>query len=159
MTANQETCDIRIGGDNRIGVFPRVPVRFLLQRALQDALGYTAADRRAMAERAEDDPPIEPSGTADEYAIPLCYYAVVGSCWPDRIEPTLRQCRHDVIEYGEAVFEHFLEADGVLNLADVRDEGLRLLREMLAGPTRRLTEEVETERGFTQGRAVNSTTG
>lgn len=159
---NQEnTCDIKIGKDNRIGQFPRVPVRFLLQKALRTAMGYTRFDEKMIAEQSEGDSPVVPSEEGDGYAIPMIYFAVVGVCWPETITPTLRDLKHDVVAFGEVVFEHFIEDVGHQKgiLEDVRNEGRRLLVAMIAGPTKQLTEAVEEERDFTPAPVASSTSG
>lgn len=151
-TANQEnpnTCDIRIGTDNRIGEYPRIPVRFLLQREFQKALGYTPFDLNMVARRKDGDPTIEPSGKGDEFALPLVYFAAVGTCWPEDIRPNLRECRHDVVAYGEIVYEHFFKAHGVGVLADARSEGFRLIVDMLKAATSDISEAIKTEADFT----------
>ena len=75
MSKNQETiCEITIGGQTRVGMFPRLPVRYFLQASLRSALG--------LADGSEPDP----------FAVPMVYFAIVGLCWPTAIKPTFRDC-------------------------------------------------------------------
>lgn len=149
MSRNQETCDITIDGQLRVGVFPRAPVIFKLQRSLQEALGFTDFDRRMMAKRKPDDPPIEPSDEGDGFAIPQIYFAALGICWPEKIEPTFKECKHDPVEFGQVVFEHFLDHYGNKPgiTGQLQDEGRRLLTDMIRHVTQRVANAVVEERG------------
>lgn len=161
MNGNQETCEITVGGQLHVGEFPRAPVRFKLQRALQDALGFTDWDRKEMTNRGPDDDPIVPSGEGDEYAVPMIYFAAVGICWPEPIQPTFRQCKHDPITFGEVVFEHFLEKHGDRPkvVQELQDEGRRLLAEMVARVTSKIAAAMKEEAGNSGAQEATSTTG
>lgn len=140
MSKNQEICEITIGGQTRVGEFPRMPVRFFLQVALRQALGLTDGS------------------TADPFAVPMVYFSIIGVCWPTPIEPTFRQCRHDTTEFGEVVFEHLAELYPEVDLvAEVSDVAIDLLGQML-GKNKELTEAAESEAVFTKGREPNSIT-
>lgn len=157
MSKNQETCDINLGGNLRIGEFPRVPIRYLLNQARFDAMGYTLSDLKAMGKLKEGDDPIQPSERGDGYALALTYYAAIGLCWPDKIEPTFRKLRHDVLDFGEVCHEYFQDHKSVDHI-EARDAGRDLLTAMMAGPTERLREAVDLEADFTEGQEGTSTT-
>ncbi|MCK5550341.1 MAG: hypothetical protein KAI41_07400 [Hyphomicrobiaceae bacterium] len=142
MSKNQETtCEITIGGQTRVGMFPRLPVRYFLQASLRNALG--------MADGSEPD----------AFAIPMVYFAIVGVCWPTPIRPSFRECRHDTSEFGSVVYEHladlYPDADLVSEVAEI---AVPLLGAML-GSVKKLDEAVTAEAGFTKGRAPISITG
>jgi hypothetical protein len=153
---NQETCTIQIGKETRSGTFPRAPIRFKLAEARRNALGYTAADTEAIRQMEDGDDPIEPSMPGDGLALAYVYFAALGMCWPEEITPTLRQCRHDVVEYGEICYEHF-RTKHPGGMAAARDAGSELLDEMLQAVTATLTEDIKLEAGFTQGSGESST--
>lgn len=151
--------EITINGILVVGEMPRVPTRFLLQGKLRRALGYTPHDDEMMA-AAEGDPKIEPSADGDSFAIQMIYYAVVGLCWATPMDGvlSLRESRHDVVEYGEAVFQWFYENYYHEKLSsNLTDEGLRLLSEMMVHAGH-LLGELEVEKDFTPDQEEASTT-
>ena len=77
--ADRDAIEIRIGNDIVVGLMPRLPLRQLLHRSYQRALGYTSdADREALAARKAGDPMPEPSEEADPYAAGCALVAVIG---------------------------------------------------------------------------------
>lgn len=153
----REACEITVGNTHMVGTYPRLPVRFLLQSALKEAMGYTAADQRAIAEMEPGEPVPEPSEAGDAYAISCVYYAALGLCWPADlpVEP-LRKLRHDVVAYGEAVFEHFVSTEAA-NAQQLAEEGRRLFYAMLQAGAGALADEIKLERDFSEGRGGAST--
>jgi hypothetical protein len=141
MSKNQETCDITIGGQTRIGAFPRMPIRYFLQASLRSALGL-----------AEDAEP-------DAYAIPMVYFSVIGVCWPTPITPSFQACRHNTSEFGAVVYEHLAEIYPDVDLvAEVGEVAVDLLAGMLAS-SRKLDDAARAESDFTAGREPISITG
>jgi hypothetical protein len=142
MSKNQDTiCEITIGGQTRVGMFPRLPVRYFLQASLRSALG--------LADGSEPDP----------FAVPMVYFAIVGLCWPTAIKPTFRDCRHDTSEYGAAVYEHLADLYPDVDLvSEVAQIAVPLLASML-GAVQELDAAVNAEADFTQGREPISITG
>lgn len=160
--AGLQPCEITLDKTVHVGAFPRMPMRFLLRRAYQEALGYTEADRALMAELEPGEPIPDPSEEGDGYAVGCVLIAVVGMCWPTRLDcPTIRECRHDVVAYGEGVFEALMELhQGAEGLGQqLHDEGRRLLQEMGRRGGSELAEAIEQERDFTEGPRENSTAG
>ncbi|MEM6927707.1 MAG: hypothetical protein AAF602_12310 [Myxococcota bacterium] len=152
--------DIWIGKTCHSAVLPRAPLRFLLNRAIQDALGFTRFDLEQM----KQGQTVAPSGVADAYALQCAYYAVVGVCWATSTLPvkTLRECRHDVIEYGEGVLEHFLltlEEDLATVGKQLVDEGRKLHRLMMTDVTTKLATDIKAERDFSKVKEEASTSG
>jgi hypothetical protein len=155
----REACEIRIGNTLMVGCYPRLPVRFLLHGAMKEALGYTPADQRAIAEREPGEPIPEPSLAGDGYAISCVYYAAIGLCWPDDLPvDSLRKLRHDVVAYGEGVFEHFV-VEQAADAQALAAEGKRLLYAMIREGAGTLKEEIKLERDFTEGRGDPSIAG
>lgn len=154
-----DTCDIKLGNQVVVGTYPRLPMRYLLQRQLQQALGYTEADMQEIGELEPGDPMPDPSEPGDGYAIACVYAAVVGVCWPNPLPvPTLKSLRHDAVAYGEAVMEHFLSSDRTVAEA-LTKEGRRLLHDMIQAGAGALKEAIAQERDFTEGRGPASTVG
>jgi hypothetical protein len=153
------TCEIKLGNTIMVGCFPRLPVRFLLQRELKRAMGYTDRDQAEIAQLTEGEPIPDPSEAGDGYAIACVHYAAVGLCWPEPLPiESLRKHRHDVVAYGEAVFEHFVSTERGTAI-DLANEGRRLLYEMIRQGAGELTQEVALERDFTGAREPASTGG
>ena len=152
-------CEITIKGTTSIGEYPRIPTRFVLQRSLQDALGYDEFDRKALAERKDGEPVPGPSQKADSFAITQTFYAAVGLCWGGNPGwPTFRKCRHDPVVYGEGVYDWFYRNQYHASLAtNLTDEGRRLLHEMVRKAANELVQEIAAEKDFSPASGEVST--
>lgn len=164
--------EFAIGGSLLIGKYPHIPIRFLLQRELRTALGITEDDEEALRARDESEKgdPFEPSEPADPYAVVYVKAAAVGLCWPNPDEihgpecPTLRACRHDVVEYGAGVYDalirmHAKTGNAKAVQADIREVGMKLIHGMVAEATGILTTEVAVEKSFTRAQEATGTNG
>lgn len=156
-----EPVDIKIGADLIVGQLPRLPLRMLLRRRYQEALGYTSEfDREALAGRSKDDPLPEPSEEPDEYAAGCVLAACVGVCWPTKLDcPSIRECRHDIVAYGEGAFSALVELHGDTAGVGkaVTDAGREILYQMMGINLKKLDEAMEGERVFTEAPTEGST--
>ncbi|MEM6931819.1 MAG: hypothetical protein AAF602_33110 [Myxococcota bacterium] len=160
-TPPEATLDVRVGADIHPATLPRAPLRFLLHRAMQEALGLTAFDREQLR-HLDADETLEPSNAPDPYALQCVYFAIVGACWggANLPVPTLQAMRHDVVAYGEAVLEHFLVTtqDAALTKQLVA-EGRKLHGLMMKDVTTQLTADLKVEQGFSKAQGEASTSG
>ena len=93
---NGRDITIRLGDQVIDGTLPLMGDRFRLHSAYMEALGITF--NGAGPESADGSP-------EDLMSV---FYAAIGLCWPkaDALDvPTLRECKRDVIDYGEHVFD------------------------------------------------------
>lgn len=163
--AERDAIEIKIGNDIVVGLLPRLPLRQLLRRSYQRALGYTSdADREALDTRKAGDPMPEPSEEEDPYAVACVLVAVIGCCWPNKLDcPSLAECRHDVVTYGEGALEALVAKYGdTPEIGKVlANTGRELLYEMIGIRLRKLKEAVENEAVFTgdPGQTPSSTGG
>ncbi|MEO0605943.1 MAG: hypothetical protein AAF211_31230 [Myxococcota bacterium] len=152
-----ELPEIWIGRTCYSAALPRAPIRFLLNRALQNALGYTRFD----LEQLKQGERVAPSGEADPYALQCAYLAVVGACWANKLPvKSLRECRHDVIEYGEGVLEHFMltvEGDLATVGKQLVDQARKLHGLMMKDVTTKLAADIKVERDFSEAKEEAST--
>jgi len=171
---SKNTAEFAIAGSVMIGRYPHIPIRFQLQSQLRRALGVTEEDdeelrARHKAKKAgeEVDGDFEATHDADPYAIIYVKAAAVGCCWPNPKElkcPTLRDCRHDVVEYGAGVYDALIEMfakDGKASQVqkDIRREGNKLISDMVAEATKILVTEVDKEKVFTKAQEATGTDG
>lgn len=156
-----QVVEITIKGLLTVGEMPRVPTRFLLQKYLLIAMGYTEHDQRQIGKQEEGEDAPGPSLKGDGFAIPLIYYAAIGLCWPTPMDgvPTLRELRHDVEDYGEAVYDWFFDHHYHEGLAsELINEGRRLYHAMMKQAGSRLVEDIKLAEDFTPGQEGVSTT-
>lgn len=159
-------------GSLMIGRFPHIPIRFQLQADLRRALGITEADdadlmarKKAEKEGAIFEDEWAPSLAADPLAVLYVKAAAIGLCWPAALEcPSLKDCRHDLIEYGGGVYDALVrlpEHRGRYQRAtlDIRLAGNKLINAMVDEAIGLLVEEVSGEKNFSQGREATSTVG
>ncbi len=147
---------ITLLGQNYLGgEMPTIQMRIHLSSAQQTAHGWTQADRRARADGADD---IAPSEVGDGFALRQVYAAVVGECWhPDERDwPTMAECRHDVLKYGQGVADAFCKRSGDARvLVQLVNEGRRLMA-LAAADMGSLFAEVKEEVDFTEAPEAGS---
>ena len=155
-----------LAGDLKIGQFPHIPIRWMLQGALQSALGFTAADAieiRDLDGKVPDG--WTPSEEIDITAVRFVKSAAIGLCWPDDLGcPSLRACRHDVVEYGEGVYDALIRLYGPLGKVsklqkEIGPLGSKLIKDMNREAGEVFGRDVETEKDFTKGREPVSIAG
>ena len=166
--------DLIFAGSLMIGRYPRIPVRFRLQSEMDFAIGITDEDREELQERhkaKEAGEPFKkkfvPSGTYDGISVAYINAAAIGLCWPEPGPdcPSLRQCHHDVIEYGAGVYEALFEmsAGNPKRMKsfqkDVRTLGQKLISDMNVEVGKLLVTEVAAEKVFTPGQEGTGTDG
>ncbi len=138
-------------------------LRFMLDDARTKALGFDEEDVEAMRSREKDDPPIKPSNTPDMVALGSVYHAAVGLCWPEKLDcPTIQECRHDVVVYGQGVHDALFRAHAASKrikgfAQSMNDAGRELCADMKASYTTLLIQEIEAEKVFTKGQEEAST--
>lgn len=157
--SNADAVNITINKTTHVGLLPRRFMRHLLHQQRQAAMGFTPADVEANAKLEEGDDPIPPSESRDGFALLLLYFTAVGVCWPTPMDgcPTFQQCRHNSVEYGQDVYDWFLENHGHPGLsADLRDNGRELLNQMMRSLVV-LKEDIETEMDFIEAPGEAST--
>ncbi len=168
----KNTAEFAIAGSIMIGKYPHIPIRFELQSQLRRALGITEEDDEDLRARhkakdagEEVEGEFEATHEPDPYAIIYVKAAAVGCCWPNQKElkcPTLRQCRHDVVEYGAGVYDALIEmfpGKATQAQTDIRREGNKLISAMVDEATKILVTEVDTEKVFTTGQEGTGTDG
>jgi hypothetical protein len=155
-----------LAGDLKIGQYPHIPIRWMLQGALQSTLGITAADNDEIRELGGSMPKgWTPSGNADAMGSLFVKAAAVGLCWPDSIEcPSLRDCGHDVIEYGEGVYDSLIRIYAPMGKAAQLQRGIgkigtKLITDMNADAGKIFGSEVKAEKDFIKAPKVASING
>ncbi len=169
-----KTFDLVFAGSLMIGRYPRIPIRFRLQSEMDQAIGITAEDREELKERHEAKEAGEPfkekfvpSGTYDGISVAYINAAAIGLCWPEPgLDcPSLRECHHDVIEYGAGVFEAFFEmlAKRPKQMKGFQEEirtlGQKLISDMNIEVGKILVTEVAAEKLFTKDQEATGTDG
>lgn len=166
---SKEVVEFPFAGSAMIGRYPHIPIRYMLRGELRKALGVTADDEVELRERAKSkeagEPwpePFEASLPADAYSTAFVKAAAIGLCMPNHPDcKTLRQCRHDPVEYGEGVYDALCrEYPGRPGLqAEVRTMGGKLIVDMVKAADALLVVEVAAEKDFTKGREGTGTDG
>lgn len=152
------------------GVLPTLPNRFLLMTAWRAALGIEDVGVDVMQPVLNDDgqpvldddgqPVLEPSGQqvsepqqvreADGDDLAAVAYAALGLCWagPDLgVAMSLRQCKRDVIEYGEHVQTAMWDA-GYQDARELMQAGRTALDAIEAATFGAVVASEEEEAGF-----------
>jgi len=80
------------------------PMDAMLPRHIRDRIRLCAAYRDALGYLPEDEPEDEPSGEPCGESLTMVCCAAIG-LFCGVPGPSLRQCRYDVVEYGEFVFD------------------------------------------------------
>jgi hypothetical protein len=155
----------RLGEREVVGELPLMGDRGRLKIARRRAQGWTDEDdeRLAHAAKMTDADFAEalakgPSEPLDGDGYAAVAYAAVGLCWPasDALRvPSLRDCRYDVVAYGERVLHHLTVERLAATQREVIDVGLPLLECVLGAiPSQK---EVDEARGFSRGGTATST--
>ncbi len=171
---SKNTAEFAIGGDLMIGKFPHIPIRFRLANERRRGLGVTDDDDADLLERAkakeageEIEEEWEPTNEPDMVALMAIMAAAVGVCWPNQADlkgcPTLRECRHDVVEYGMGVLDELVIMYTKRGTPKIRqsiyDAGSKLIQEMNAAANEILVSEVAAEKVFTKAPEATGTDG
>jgi len=172
---SKKVAEFAIAGSLMIGRYPHIPIRFELQNQLRRALGITIEDEAELVARRQAQDAGEPvegefesTMEPDPHALLFVNAAAIGLCWPQNQDalncPTIRECRHDVVEYGAGVYDELIGRFAALGRVgdarvEVRRVGNKLITDMVGAAVAVMVHEVAAEKVFTKARGATSIAG